>query len=480
MRKAYDIILSDYVNADAAAKNEGFEPYRYECACCWEEVRLCAANSRNQATHFRHRSGNNSVECENYLGYPSNIISNALSSRNFRDKFEFYFSNMTKMFSIGVKFTADEIAVYEQNGESFQVGNGYSESPMISIPISGYRFLPDNSEFIPISEFSWEYAISFTNNSKIRKYELFCKDGRNNLYPSFFKMQAGESEENFQAKLVHTNTLYTNTPYLIVFTHRQSTLNFQKDIQVSKVFEFKTMGRDFTGVIVTFINKTAGVEQQLDAWKYKLKVNETLTLLWPPSLQAEDTMFLRSKCAYVFSSFELQAHGNINVHVEDIAKLGEGVSKISVNSCVKVYKKNVELSLSNQEGMASEYDVISVKQEIENQFVAPDDSSYMFNNSGVSQIPKGMQVSLTTTSEVRHYLFGYLERVIIASGKDKVQNRKCILQGILMYYKREELFDWSDYEELELSSIAFQYIEDCEKTGRINSAAKHFIEEGHI
>lgn len=50
MRSAYDTILSDCVNADTAAKCGGGEPYRYECACCWEEERLCAADSQNQAT----------------------------------------------------------------------------------------------------------------------------------------------------------------------------------------------------------------------------------------------------------------------------------------------------------------------------------------------------------------------------------------------------------------------------------------------
>ncbi len=34
MRKAYDTILQSEVSAVLAAQNGGFEPYRYECACC--------------------------------------------------------------------------------------------------------------------------------------------------------------------------------------------------------------------------------------------------------------------------------------------------------------------------------------------------------------------------------------------------------------------------------------------------------------
>ena len=308
MRKAYDTILSDYVDADTAAKSDGFEPYRYECACCWEEVHVCAADSQNQATHFRHRSGNNNVECENYLGNRSAIIRNALSRKNVRDKIEFYFSSTTSMFSIGVKLNADEIAEYEQSAASFQVRNTFTAKPSISIPIKSNRFLPDVPEFIPLNEFSWEYYVSTTNDFQQRKYEVFRKDGRGILYPSFFKIQSND-DSSYQAKLVRTDTLYTNTTYLIVFTHQYYTLCFLKDVQVEKIIRFSTMGRDFSGIIVTFINKTESVEQQLEAWNYKLEDNETLSLLWPPSPQANDTIFIKTKYAYI--SFALWGRKSI-------------------------------------------------------------------------------------------------------------------------------------------------------------------------
>ena len=480
MRKAYDTILSDYVDADNAAKNGGFEPYRYECACCWEEVRVCAADSQNQATHFRHRSGNNNVECENYFGNPSAIINNALSRRNVRDKIEFYFSSTTKMFSIGVKFNAEEIAAYEQSVASFQVKNAFTEKLVISIPIRSSRFLPDIFELIPLNEFSWEYYVSSTNDSKQRTYEVFRKDGRGNLYPSFFKIQANGDDSSFIAKLIRTDTLYTNTTYLIVFTHQYCTLSFQKDVQVSKLIRFKTMGRDFSGVLVTFINKTERIEQQLEAWKYRLESNETLVLLWPPSSQVDDTMFIKTKYAYIFSSFEIQAHSNINTHSDDIIRLGDGVSKVAVNGRIKVYKKNAELLLVKQEVFASEYDVISIAQEIAKKFVAPDNRTYHFNRSGVSLMNKGMAVLLTATSEVRHYTFGYLDRIITAASKLVLWDGEHILQDILMYYKKEETFNWRDFESFDLSYTAFQYIESCAKTRKINSAAKRFIIEGNI
>lgn len=476
MRKAYDTILSDYVDAKSADKGSGFEPYRYICACCWEEVHLCAADSRNQATHFRHRSGNNNVECENYLGNRNAIISSAHYHRNVRDKIEFYFSNSTKLFSIGVKFDADEISTCEQNGASFQVRTSYTTKPFISIPIRSSRFYPNISELIPINEFSWEYYVSSSNDSKPQKCELFRKSGY--LYPSFFKIQAQSEDGDFKAKLVRSDTLYTNTRYLIVFTHSYPTISFQHDVHA--VARFKTMGRAFAGVVVEFTQKTARIEQQLGLWKYKLETNETLTLVWPPSSLVNESMLICNDYAYLFSTFELQAHGNINVHSDNIVKFENGISKVSINGRTKIYKKNAELVLEKCKETPCEYDTISVAYETAKNYVASDDSAYLFNRSGISPMSKGMSVLLTHGSEVRHYLSGYLDSIITVTTDSVTLTGDRLLQDILMYYKRTEAFNWADYESLELSHTAFQYIEICEKTGLINSVAKHFIEEGWI
>ncbi len=481
MRKAYDTILSDYVDAEAAAKSDGVEPYRYECACCWEEVHLCATDSNNQATHFRHHSGNNNVECENYLSNRNAIISNGLSRHNIRDKIEFCFSSSTKMFSVGIKFNADEISSYEQSGAYFQVRNSYTAKPSISIPIRRSRFYPNASELIPISEFSWEYYVSSSSDSKQRKYELFRKDGRGYLYPSFFKIRTEGDDNNFKAKLVSSDTLYTNTPYLIVFTHLDHNLSFQHDVQVGKVMRFRTMGRDFSAVAVIFSQKTLRVEQQLEAWGYKLEKNETLTLLWPPSKIVNESMQVYTDYAYLYSTFELQAHGNINVHSDDIVRLEDGISKVSIKGRTKIYKNNnTELVIEKCNETSYEYDTISVAHEISKNYVALDDNVYFFNRSGVSLMSKGMCVFITPNSEVRHYSFGYLDSIVTAANDSVALTGDSLLQDILMHYKRNEIFNWADYELLELSNTAFQYIESCEKIGLINSVAKYYIEEGWI
>lgn len=480
MRMAFDTILSDYVDAEAASKGGGFEPYRYECACCWEEVHICAANSRSQATHFRHRSGNNNVECENYLGNRSAIINSALSRRKTRDRIEFYFSSSTKLFSIGVKYNADELSEYEKNGTCFQVRSMLSGEPIISIPISGTRFMPDVSETFPISKFSWEYYIKSSSEVKPRKYEVFRKDARGYLYPSFFKIQAEDDLGNYQAKLIRTETLYTNTQYLIVFSYSYYALSFQNSAVVGKAIKFRTMDREFAAIPITFTQKTAQVENKLAAWKYKLEANETVTLLWPPSSQVDDAFAIPAKSAIIYSSFELQAHGNTNARSSEICVLDNGLSKIMMSGLKKVYKKNAELILGIKEEAYVEYQKIDFTEAVSKNYVAHDGGAYLFNSIGVSRLNKGTILPVTRWSIVKHYTFGYLDCIVSAPNMLKKLVGRALIEDICKNYKRSEKFVWSDFESLDLSSDAFTYIESCEKTGMINSAVKRFIEEGRI
>ena len=302
------------------------------------------------------------------------------------------------------------------------------------------------------------------------------------MYPSFFKIQAEGDDNDFRAKFVRSDKLYTNTPYFILFTHSHYTLSFEDDVQVGKELRFRTMDRDFVGLVVIFTRKTARIEEQLKAWDYRLLVNETLTLIWPPSTFVNESMLICKDYAYLFSSFELQAHVNINVHSDDIIKLSDGISKVSINDRTKIYKRNAELVLDKYkcEEKPHEYDTIYVKQDMSKKFLALDDNTYFFNRSGVYPMNKGMSVMLTLNSEVRHYSFGYLDSIITLDIDSITLVGDHLIKDIQLYYKRTEKFFWTDYESINISDIAYKYLESCEKVGFINSAVKRFIEEGRI
>jgi len=263
MRIAYDTILLEYVDADSAAKNYGHELYRYLCACCGEEVHLCAVNSVNQVAHFRHRKGNNNKQCENYLGNNYNsIIKNQYCNMNLkRDKIEFYFLCSKKIFSICMKLNNEEISMYEKKESIFQVKTTFNSKPIIKIPIKRSFFCPDVYEFIPVDKFSWEYYV-YIGDLKKYKMELFKKDDRGFMLPCIFKIQSDAYNNELKAKLVRGNTIYTNEPYLIVYAQSYKSIKFESDAIIDKI-NFKTMNIDFTGIFVTFNKITPEIEKQL-------------------------------------------------------------------------------------------------------------------------------------------------------------------------------------------------------------------------
>lgn len=479
MRKAYDTFLQSEVSADLAAKSGGLEPYRYECAHCGEEVRLAAVGSISMVSHFRHRSGNSDIECEHYLGQYGAINTDAHSRKSKSERAEFYFDSMTKMFFLGIRFSDEEITSYEKLDATFELRTATQALPVCSMRINNINFDPNTQTMIPIESFSYNYFLSNTLSNIKRKYNVFKKSSNN--APTFFKIQTNDS--NYRAKLVRSSVLYTDISYFMVFQRTYwSALDssMPSEIVIDSSFNFETMGRRFSGKDVTIKTKTAQIDALINSWGYQLEASETLTLLWPPASIAEDTTLINSNYAHIYSTFQLQAHGNINAHSEDIESVSNGITRVSINSQIKIYKKNTELVIDHCSLPTKEFDVVPISKESANKYVVPDDNPcFLFNRSGVVPLSKGMTIYLTPKSEIRNYLSGYYSGCIVPE-PHFVKSGKDLLRDIITYYKRMEQLKNDEFDLLELSQTALQYIEDCKKVRKINSAARRFIKEGQI
>jgi hypothetical protein len=239
------------------------------------------------------------------------------------------------------------------------------------------------------------------------------------------------------------------------------------------------MGKRFLGKTLMITSKAAQVDCLLQSWGYRLESAETLTLLWPPAIVSEDMVLIGAEKAYLYTTFELQAYGNINVRPEDIIKIADGLTKIAIRPKTKVYKKNAELMLAIHRQESSVCAELPVVHKTEHEFQVTKDMSFLFNRSGASSLNKGTIVQMTPDSEIRHYVCGYLDEIVVPL-KSAVISKEQLLRDSLAHYKRNEVLNWDDFKLLNLSQIAFQYIKSCEKTGLINSAAKRLIEEGQI
>lgn len=477
MRKAYDTILQSEVSANLVAKSGGFEPYRYECACCGEEVYIAAAHSTSMVPHFRHRSGNNGVECEKYLGKYGAISIDSCSRKSNRERVDFYFEKNTKIFSLGLRFSDDEIKAYEQYNVFFELRSSAAEQTFFTLPINSMNFVPEVPTLIHINKFSFSYFLSNTLNGTKRKYDFFKSDNK----PVFFKLLGNDSD--YKAKLVRSAVLYTNVSYLVVFQSQylvSQEVRFSNEVFVEDTFPFETMGKKFLGRVLTIKNKTTQIENLLLSWGYQLEASETLTLLWPPAAQVNDVSVIDSSYAFLYSSFELQAYGNINVHSEDIYRVTNEVSKVLIKPKTKVFKKNAEITIDKGDQHPYGFDEISLKESTASTYTVPDDNTYfLFNRSGVKRLSKGQSVSLTPQGEIRRYYYGYLKDRIYPRQKEELTG-EYLLDDILSHYRRTEAFDKSVFNLCVLSKTASQYIEKCEASGLINTVAKQFIEEGRL
>lgn len=477
MRKAYDTILQSEVSANLAAQNGDFEPYRYECACCGEEVYIAASHSTSMVPHFRHRNGNNDVECENYLGKYGAISIDARSRKSNRERVEFYFEKNTKTFSLGLRFSGEEINTYEQHNVVFELRSSSAEQPFFTLPINNTNFTPENPTLIPFNKFSFSYFLSNTLNGTRRKYDFF----RSGNIPVFFKLLGNDSD--YKAKLVRGTVLYTNVSYFVVFQGQYSLsqeVRFSNEIYIEDTFTFKTMGKKFLGKVLTIKKKTAQVDALVLSWGYQLEASETLTLLWPPAVLVDEVSVINSEYAFLYSSFDLQAHGNINVFSEDIYRATDEVSRVLVNPKTKVFKKNAEIILAKGEEHAYVFDEISPTESTASIYTVSDGSTYfLFNRSGAKRLSKGQFIALTPQAEIIRYYSSYPTDRIYHRQQEELAGED-LLDDILSHYRRIEAFDKSVFSSRVLSKTASQYIEKCEASGLINTVAKQFIEEGRL
>lgn len=473
MRKAYDTILQSEVSADFVAESGGFEPYRYECACCGEEVRIAAAESSSMVPHFRHRSGNNEIACENYLGQYGLVSVDSGSRKSDRERAEFYFDNVSKTFGLGIKFSEKEILDYERLGVDFELRTAATDKAIQSLRIDSTNFYPDIATMIPLCKFSLSYFLSNTYSGINRKYVFFKPQNA----PTFFKVQGNDAD--FNAKLVRSDVLYTNTRYLVVLQSRYFECHFDA-FNVEATFSFDTMGRRFMGFLISIRERTAAIDLLLSTWGYQLETFETLTLLWPPSVFVEETSIIDSDYAFLYSTFQLHAHGNINVHSDAITQLSGAISKVTIQSKTKIYRKNAEITIDKGEQQMPVFDELDVSKIVASKYAVQDDTPcFTFSYDGVSPLSQGQVVLLTPQSKIRHYYCGYLIKEI-SNQQQKGLNGKALLNDMLAHYKKDEPFEKSIYDSLALSGTVLEYIRDCETLGRINSAAKRFIEEGRL
>lgn len=475
MYKAYDTILQTEVSVESAVQNGDIEQYRYECACCGEAVYVAAPYSTLKSAHFRHRSGNNDVECEIYLGHSNTLTIGNNGRHSNRERIEFYYSNETKLFYIGIRFSAIDIIKYEEKNAILKISTSSSNEPFFEIPISNRYFIPDYCYKVPLDELSLNYFIWNTIDNEKRPYKFINK--RNGL--AFFKL-SGSGINEYEAKFVR-GCLFTRIRYLAVTQSRYITpkdFNLPSEILVEKTFRFKSMNHNFLGKILCFSSKTPSIEEICHSWGYRIEDSESLSVLWPPVSIENDICITSNNNVFLQTSFALQSHGNINTHPKAFEEIAYKLYKVALESQIRIYKKNMEITIQKKGKTKSNYKTLNYSEYTNNVFKTPKEGNHFwFGTEGVMLLKEGQEIVLLGESSVKSYLSTYLFKKVLPHKLPLLIGEE-LLKDCLLHYKYEESFDPECFNGYTLSNVACRYITMCQSLGKINSIVKQYILEG--
>ncbi|AMC93642.1 hypothetical protein AOC36_06470 [Erysipelothrix larvae] len=481
MLKAFDSVLQISVFADSVEDNSDYEPLRYECLHCGEEVKIAAADSSSMVAHFRHRNGNNDIECEKYLGHLDNSKLVHLFPKKKKIKCDFYYNNFNKSFYFGVTFSDEEISKFEKERSHLIIYNHYNKSQKKKVAINHTFFSPNSVAKIEVDFFSNQYELSnpYYNYSDVKK--IFNSNSR----PTFFKMLGDEPK--YKAKLVLSKTLYTNIPYFITYQELYSSpmdINYPQEIKTPMLpTYFRTLDRNFIGRVVRFTKRSQEVMNLIRSWGYELEDSETLTLLWPPAINQNNKYLVNTNFSYLYSSFDLKFRRNINIDEDNIRRHEKGITRVCFDSDLRINSKNIDVVLATHQDTSTDFDQITFSKHEASIFKVPSftgsESYHLFNSSGVHKLNSGQKVILTKGSTIKCYSGNRLCGVVYPRQR-LVNSKKLILADILKYYKRTECIRDGEFDGFEICEEAKKYVYGCYEKKQINTVVKQYILEGKL
>lgn len=477
MTKAFDIVFQKEVDAVIVAKTSYCiygKRFRYRCLCCGEEVNLVAVDSTDRTPYFKHKRGNNDIVCEYYLGQPGAIESCiAIRRKGNLAHIVFGFNKNQMTFEMGLVLTDEEIDTYYQRQAKLCLHTGYCTSPFFNVSISRGVIKANVLNYYTITEYSNDYYVSLEgDNVKLLYSDIIKRGCKLNIY------RTNQQDEHYR-KLT-SELIYTDMEYIAISENENNIRELLglSDVEVEeKEFSFATMGRIFYAL--KFVVKKINYEGKkfFQSHDYQIETSELLEILWPPVYFADTALVTTTDDIYITSSFKLIPNGNINIGENKVEEKDEGIYKISIDTKVTIYEKNVDMSIVKTDILCHDYlrrepDIISL-----NKFCVPEEYDYyLFSKDGCVHLTAGSNVYLTKDDMIIGYLNGLTKVYIRGIPEEKISLEKRICD-ILKYHPQAEPFNSDDFMNIETNEIILNYLETCYRTGIINSTVKRYIEE---
>ena len=474
MDKAYDSILYCVVDARSLAKTMFYKEsnyFRFKCLCCGEEVFLAAANSTLQTPHFRHRKGNNDKSCEAYLGQVG-AIEKYLSVRNrSQNHVSFFFNTDRKIFEFGFVLQSEEIEELKAKQALLEVKKKYFENAFLSVPITNASFVANVPQYFSIAEYSANYIVNIAGKVYVLNHLI---EAKNKLL--FFKSRLYDE----RAKKLSSNLLYTDTRYVVISEEKSlinKLISFENVECLTEINKFITMRRNFFSVEIIFSRAHFDLNLFLHNHQFHIETSETLNILWPPSFMKNSDYICESDKVFIHSSFPLVSHGNTNA-TYITGDICSGISQLKVENKIIIKEKNVDVVLIKSEIQQQEIIDDEVKLLRHSNWEVTGDMDYfLLDREGYRKLIIGEKVYLTEGDQIVGYKNNHL-KCIISGDSNSLPTAEKIIADILKYHPQSELYNPSDFSEKVYSNVVSNYLEDCNKNGRINAIVKKYIKEG--
>lgn len=478
MDKAFDAVLQSEVVAAVIAKTSYCfwgEQFRYQCLCCGEEVYLAAADSSERAPHFRHRKGNNDTECERYLGQLDTAEHFALLRKHKQGHIEFYFNSDRMTFEICVFFTEEELQAYEKENDRLMVSSKYCTDPFLSIPLSKEVFVPGRKSYFTITEFSTQYIVSFDSGLNSCTYQDVMRDPKK---INIFRVRMQDEH----CKRQTSSLLYTNTEYIGI-SECEETMQELASLEYiisEEMFSFVTENRNFYGLKFSVKQAEFSARHFFQKHDYQLETSESFSILWPPVYVRNSRSICTGDTLYVHSSFELIPHGNINVDDTFTCENDRDVLQLHVDDEVIIYEKNIDICVQKESKLGMEtvleepVTIYSDRYTISEQY-----DYFLFDKNGCTRLIPCSNVYLSKSDRIVGYKNGHIKVYVYACPKEKMDTGQ-LINDMVKYHPQSEIFEPDDFMDITTDETVLTYLENCYRSGRINTVVKRYIEEGLI
>lgn len=484
MQYAFDTIVRRMVSAETAAKGYINEPFRYECLCCGEEVRLAAKEGRKQTPHFRHLRGNGDRDCELYFSSWSpdgTSMEAALTAAEKRERSvgEILYDTEEKLFYLSVSFSEEKIRECEEKNIRMELHTDSGQTTTLRIDRS--NFAPDSPMRFPLTLTSNFCRLSF---SEVRsafeplytEYEILKPID----FPTFFKFRAGD-EKNGLAKRHADGIIYTETRYYALAFQRgelEKLLFYAPEVELGQIEEITALGGVIYGAELTIGAVSRELQETMAYFGYELQQVERITLLWPPAYSVDGELRCRGDTLFLSSTFALKAGSNISCGDEALSYRGEyytlgfsGTLAISRNN-----GKRLNIS-SEQENLPLEV-LAPLTEYAKTVEVETESRCYRIGKDGCRLLSPG-KYFLTPGVWILCCRGNYVDKVFRCRGREEVSPVKRLME-IRKYYNRVIPFSEEHIGALPLSRVAEIYVEECRKTGEINAKVLEYIKAGKI